>query len=167
MGKITKSIYKKRHKKERSDDEKIIEGIALSIVFLSLSILLYINPDFFEMHVITHTIGAILGLIGLIGFTIEISKTRFKITEGISEFVTGIILSIIPLLLLFHFYVWYVNILSLFIGMFALYGLFLGLIKIINQFVRNEANIFIKIPALLLNGSIFILTLLQIIEIIS
>jgi hypothetical protein len=145
---------------------KIAEGIALSLSLLLCSLYLYLNPDFIGQPIITRTVGAILGFIGIIGFLSELSKaTDESLKKPINEIMASLIIGLVIFSLMYFFTNWFVNIIVIILAVVGLFGFLRGVAHILLLTWMPGGNNVIKLPVLLLNAAIFALTLLQILQI--
>ncbi|RFB11482.1 hypothetical protein DZB84_20685 [Bacillus sp. HNG] len=154
-------------KREKSDEEKVIEGIALGIAFLCLSAFLYMKPDFLGYELISNIVGAFFGLFGLVGVLTEIRKTQEEIGEAVMEIGVAIFLGTISFVLMYFFSNVFVNIVILLLFLFTIYAALSGTFKIIKMQLKKNTNILLKIPMAILNVLIFALTVLQILQIVE
>lgn len=72
----------------------IITGLALSSTFIFIAIFLYFKQDYFIIPAISHVISIICGLIGSMGFSIEIDNISNK-PKGIGEIIFGGIFALV------------------------------------------------------------------------
>ncbi|ALC80436.1 hypothetical protein [Bacillus gobiensis] len=149
--------------------KKLIEGTALFLSFLITSIVLYFIPDFIGNQIVTRSIGIIFGLIGIMGFTVELTNLRISSNEEIKsalmDMVVGLFLGIIIFLLLYFFANWFVHIVVTLLMLLAIYAALRSVIKLIFLTDFLNRNILIKLPVIILNIAIFTLTLLQVLQI--
>lgn len=145
---------------------KIADGIALSLSFLLCSLYLYFNPEFIGNPIITRTIGVILGFIGIIGFLTELSKaTDESLKDATNNIFAGCFVGMVIFGLMYFFSNWFVNILVIILALLGMYGFLKGVAQILVTTWSSGGNVVIKLPVLLLNGAIFALTFLQILQI--
>ncbi|WP_413380314.1 hypothetical protein [Alkalihalobacillus sp. 1P02AB] len=157
----------KKQKVEKSEADKLIEGIAIALAFLIISFYLYLNPSFLTWPILTNGIGAFFGIVGLMGFLLELGKINMKFESGIKDIVAGFFVGVIVFLLIYFTDNLYVNLLVVFLSIIVIYGIISGFIKIVKSFVESNTNIFLRIPVIILNVAIFVLTILQLVEIIN
>lgn len=147
------------------DKIKIAEGISVALAFFLCSILLYLNPTFLGNEFITSFTGALLGFIGIVGFLLEISKVfKESLKSAISDVGVALFLGIIVILLHYFFSNIFVNWVIILLLLIVMYGFFRGVFKIVLLFNFNGKNILLKIPLLLLNLSVFTVSILQILK---
>lgn len=147
------------------DKIKIAEGISVALAFFLCSVLLYLNPTFLGSEFTTSLTGVVLGFIGIVGFLIEISKVfKESLKSAISDVGTSLFLGIVVVLLRYFFSNIFVNWIIVFLLLMLLYGFFKGVLKIVLLSNFNGKNILLKIPLLLLNLSVFTVSILQILK---
>ncbi|WP_052125294.1 hypothetical protein [Lysinibacillus boronitolerans] len=147
------------------DKIKIVEGISVALAFFICSILLYLNPTFLGNEFITSLIGAVLGFIGIVGFLLEISKV-FKESLKSAIIDVGVALFFGTILVLLHYFFSniFVNWVIIILLLIVIYGFFRGVLKIVILSNFNGKNILLKVPLLLLNLSVFTVSILQILK---
>ena len=92
------SVENETENKEQKKEKKVvfsekidsaINGYAVGFTFLLISAFLLINNTYFKWALLTYSIGAVFGLIGLLGIGAELDKSkRFK---GVANIVLGLI----------------------------------------------------------------------------
>ena len=70
--------------------DSAINGYAIGLSFTGIGIFLLLKPDYFAIPVISYVVGAIIGVIGVLGTGVELSK-HSKV-KGMGALVTGILL---------------------------------------------------------------------------
>lgn len=77
----------------------IVKGISTAIALLTGSFYLYINPDFFGYQLVTNIVGAIIGVIGVLGFITEAGKMNENLKPYIRDLATRFLIIVIIILL--------------------------------------------------------------------
>ena len=115
--------------------DSAINGYAIGISFTGIGVFLLFKPDYFAIPLISYIVGAIIGVIGVLGTGVDLSK-HSKV-RGLGYIVTGIILLAGWLLgyILVHS-VW-LNIVIFALLVFGCYLVCLGLIQGVVSIVRN------------------------------
>lgn len=146
------------------------DGIALAFTFLAIATFLYFLPNYFKIQTATRAAAIIFGVIGVIGLGIELNKFK-KI--GFDNLGIGLALGVVWVTLFYFFPIWWVNIITLPILLFALFGIILGLVHISNNLIFNAAPIkerfFKRVPLIIgqvLGITLVILQILKILKII-
>ena len=149
--------------------KKLIESLSIAFAFLLTSIVLYIMPDFIGNQIVTRSIGVIFGLIGVAGLMVELTNMKKNSNEefksAMQDMAVGIFLGVIILLLLYFFSNWFVHLIVTLLMIFAIYGTFSSILKMLILTDFSKRHIFIKLPIILLNIAIFTLTILQLLQI--
>ncbi|MGG3662080.1 hypothetical protein [Bacillus gobiensis] len=149
--------------------KKLIEGTSLFLSFLITSIVLYFIPDFIGNQIVTRSIGIIFGLIGIMGFMVELTNLRISSNEEVKsslmDMAVCVFLSIIIFLLLYFFKNWFVHLTVTLLMLLSIYAGLRSIIKLIILTDLLKRNIFIKLPVIILNIAIFALTILQLLQI--
>ncbi len=117
---------------------------------------------------ISRIASIIIGIIGIIGMTIELSKLIEKKINGITDFGVGITLLVIWGSTYYYFNHPICNFLILFLLLLGCYGCLIGIDKILESI--KTATIpwtFKQIGIMIANCAVFLLTVLQIIQIIT
>lgn len=70
--------------------DSAINGYAIGLSFTGIGIFLLLKPDYFAIPVISYVVGAIIGVIGVLGTGVELSK--LSKVKGMGALVTGILL---------------------------------------------------------------------------
>ena len=70
--------------------DSAINGYAIGLSFTGIGIFLLLKPDYFAIPFISYAVGAIIGVIGVLGTGVELSK-HSKV-KGLGALVTGILL---------------------------------------------------------------------------
>lgn len=125
MNKVNKETNRQIVFSEKTDDA--INGYALAITFVLISIFVFVKNDYFYFPIIANIVGVFLGIIGIVGCGIEISKSVS--IKGIGN----ICLGILCLLLWYAIYICInniiLNILVFSLLMLGCYGIALGILQ--------------------------------------
>lgn len=122
------------------DVDSKISGFALVLAFLSTGIFLLLFPSYFGNKLAATIIRWIFILIGIIGLIGEVSKTNKSNIKGLDNFIIGIILFGVWAVLFVYINMWLINVISFFIFLIGLYGLYRGLMEIIYSSVQTVKN---------------------------
>lgn len=74
--------------------DSVITGLALSSTFIAIAIFLYFKQDYFIIPAISHVLSIICGLIGSMGFSVEIDNISNK-PKGLGEIIGGGIFALV------------------------------------------------------------------------
>jgi hypothetical protein len=152
-----------------SDSTKgFIDGLSLSLAFLISSIVLYFVPDFIWHPLITRSLGVLMGIIGILGFLVELNKTPIKnpeVKEALREVGAGLFIGVIIIFLLYFFTNGLIHLIITFLMVLSIYGTLKGVFKLVVATEFSKANVFQKIPLIVLNIAIFTLTIMQLLQI--
>lgn len=149
-------------KKERKWDR-----VALAGSFILVVIFLSVNSDYLGHELISRIVAIIFGILGIGGMTSELSKIINKKVDGIMDLVVGTIILILWGGIYYHWDYPVVNFFLLFLLLLGFYGVLIGIAKIIESIKTATITWTIKQMAIVIaNCSVFILTILQIIQII-
>lgn len=159
-------------KKNNKTKDTVIEklnGIAIALSLLIISTFLYIYPEYLEINIISNIIGTILGIIGLVGFILEIGEYVEDFKEGFNYLGTGIFLTLFSIVCLYFSQHLFMKFTILLLSILSIYSLLLGLFYIayvsLNKTDKKQS---IKgVLATILNFLIFVLTVLQLLEILN
>lgn len=167
MEKGEESNLSKNHSNNSTD---ITKGISTAIALLLGTIFLYVNPNFFGSQLVSYTIGALLGFIGIIGFMIEISKMNNKLSPLFKELASILIIGTLIVILYYIFSNLFVNIIVFILFLtcvYALSNLVINFSILISLEKEAFKKVLTKIPIIVLNSLIFVLTVMQILQIID
>lgn len=160
---------KNREKNNKTEAERIIEGVSLWLAFLLVSVYLYITPDYFYYTWITKTTSIFFGVLGVIGLSLELNKLNNNDTKlGLDNL--GIGLGIGALWLYLNSVNIYpiLNVALLFLLLLSIYGILMGLIGMLVNIFSNSSSwrkvVFVKLPILIAQLCAFVLTALQLLE---
>lgn len=150
--------------------KNLIDGISLSTTFLGTSFFLYFNPDFIGLPIVARSIGVILGLIGLMGFMVELSKlntanTNEEVKKAREDLGIGIFIAVLMLTILYFFSYWWVHLLVIVLMLLAIYAIIRGFVTLIVLYDWSNRSFLTKLPVIILNIAIFVLTILQLLQI--
>ncbi|WP_368900610.1 hypothetical protein [Oceanobacillus oncorhynchi] len=158
-------------KNNKSKDPVVekLNGIAVALSLLIISTFLYMYPEYLGINIISNIIGTILGIIGLVGFILEIGKFDEDFSEGFKYLGVGIFLTLIIIICLIFLQYFFVRIIILFLGLLSIYSLLLGVFYIVYIVInKTDKKQSIKgVLAATLNVLIFVLTVLQLLEILN
>ena len=149
-------------KKERKWD-----GVALAGSFILVVIFLSVNSDYLGHELISRIVAIIFGILGIGGMTSELSNIINKKVDGIMDLVVGTIILILWGGIYYYWDYPVVNFFLLFLLLLGFYGVLIGIAKMIESIKTATITWTIKQMAIVIaNCSVFILTILQIIQII-
>lgn len=117
-----------------------ISGFALVLTFLSIGIFLLLFPNYFGNKFAATIIRWIFILIGIIGLIVELSKTKNSNIKGFDDFIIGVVLVGVWTVLFVYINIWWINVISFFVFLMGLYGLYEGLIEIIYSTIQTVKN---------------------------
>jgi len=145
-----------------------IEGLSVGTSFLTVSLFVYLRPEFLYNTLLSHVIGLIVGIVGFIGIMIELNKKNKNYREGADDITIGGIIIIIIILLNKYLHFFVVHLVILILLFLAVYGILLGIFKMLkNVYKQGKKAIIFKIPIFIMNCCVFILTILQLIKILN
>lgn len=115
--------------------DSAINGYAIGFSFTGIGVFLLLKPDYFAIPLISYIVGAIIGVVGVLGTGVELSK-HSKV-KGLGNLVIGILFLGGWLL----GYIWvhsiWLNIPIFLLLILGCYAVFLGLIQGMVSIVRN------------------------------
>lgn len=118
--------------------DSAINGYALAITFIAVSVFLVVKNDYFFYPIISYIIGVVSGVIGILGLGVELSKN--KSIKGIGSFWIGATFLVLWAICYFNFNNVFTNIVT-FSLLFGLYPALIGLFQIIYSiFVANNSD---------------------------
>ncbi|MDM8100925.1 hypothetical protein [Oceanobacillus oncorhynchi] len=146
-----------------------LNGIAVALSLLIISTFLYMYPEYLGFNILSNSIGTFLGIIGLVGFILEIGKFDEDFSEGFKYLGVGIFLTLISIACIYFLQYLFVKIIILFLSLLSIYSLLLGLFYIVYiVLTKKDKKQSIKgVLATTLNFLIFVLTVLQLLEILN
>ena len=115
--------------------DSAINGYAIGLSFTSIGLFLLLKPDYFTIPIISYIAGAIIGVIGVLGTGIELSK-HSKV-KGLDSIVFGIVFLGVWALAYVKVRSLLLNIVVFIFLVIGCYGVCLGLIQGIVSIVRN------------------------------
>lgn len=151
--------------------DSAINGYALSITFISVGLFLLNNLNYFGNSIVSIVILIFFTIIGIAGVFLELSKN--KLLKGVDDFGTGAIFFGGWLGIYLFINVTWLNIVSFVALIFGIYGMSLGLIRVVysilndakqsdKRFKKSIVNILKLLPSL----ASFVLVVFNIIKII-
>ena len=149
-------------KKERKWD-----GVALAGSFILIVMFLSVNSDYLGHQLISRIVAIIFCILGIGGMTSELSKIIDKKIDGIIDFGVGILILVLWGFIYYHWNYPVVNFFILVLLLVGFYGVLIGMAKIIESIKTATITWTIKqVGIVIANCSVFILTILQILQII-
>ena len=119
--------------------DSAITGYAIGISFTGIGVFLLLKPDYFAIPLISYIVGAIIGVIGMLGTGIELSK-HSKV-KGLGKLVTGMICLAGWVLGYILVHSTWLNVLIFILLVVGCYTVCLGLIQGVVSIARNiQAN---------------------------
>lgn len=141
-------------------------GICISGAFIFILGFLYLNPDYLGNRVVNGMISTLSGIIGIVGLTVELSKLMKKI-DGLIDLGSGCFFIVIWQVIYDNWNYAFLNFLILFFLFFGVYGILNGVAKIIESIRSSSAAFSFKsIGIMTANLAVFLLTVLQIVQIV-
>lgn len=115
--------------------DSAINGYALGISFVGIGVFLLLNPDYFAIPIVSYIIGAIIGIIGVLGTGVELSKaSRVK---GLGNIVVGLIFLAVWLIGYLKAQLLPLNIVLFVCLIIGCYAVCLGLFQSLYSIIRN------------------------------
>ena len=140
--------------------------ICISGAFIFILGFLYLNPDYLGNRVVNGMISTLSGIIGIVGLTVELSKLMKKI-DGLIDLRSGCFFIVIWQVIYDNWNYAFLNFLILFFLFFGVYGILNGVAKIIESIRSSSATFSFKsIGIMTANLAVFLLTVLQIVQIV-
>lgn len=115
--------------------DSAIDGYAVGFLFIAVGLFLLFEPSYFAVPVATNIIGAVIGLIGVIGTGVELSKSA-KI-KGIDDLAIGAALFLGWLIQYVYIHALWANIVFFVVLVVGIHGVFQGLFRAIYSIVDN------------------------------
>lgn len=155
----------------KSDDEKekVIKDFSTYAALLVGSLFLYLNPDFFGYTLISYSVGMICGIIGLLGFIIELSRISDFFYQLSKEIVVSFGLLVL-IIILIPFDNIFINIIVFLLILAFTYSISSNFMKTVGIILHENTTLkkfLAKAPMAILNILIFILTTMQIFQIVQ
>ena len=137
---MAKKQKEKKPKKILFSEEidSAINGFAVGFLFIGTGLFLLLKPDYFEEPVASYIVGAIIGLFGVMGTGIEISKaTKLK---GMDMLSIGAVFFVGWLVQYVYIHALWANIVFFFLLIIGTYGILLGLFRAIYSIIHSAKN---------------------------
>lgn len=115
--------------------DSAINGYALGVSFLGIGVFLLAKPDYFFSPIVSYILGAIIGIFGVCGAGVELSKSS-KI-KGMDNLAYGLAFSVAWLIAYLKISTLWANIVFFFFLVFGTYSICLGLIQGIYSIINN------------------------------
>lgn len=115
--------------------DSAINGYAIGISFTGIGVFLLLKPDYFAIPIISYIVGAIIGVIGVLGTGVELSK-HSKV-KGLGNLIMGMLLLGGWLLGYTQVHAVWLNIVIFLLLVLGCYAVCLGLIQSIVSIARN------------------------------
>lgn len=115
--------------------DSAIDRYAVGFLFIAVGLFLLLEPNYFAVPVATYIIGAIIGLIGVIGTGIELSKSA-KI-KGIDDLAIGAALFLGWLIQYVYIHALWANIVFFIFLIAGIHGVLQGLFRATYSIVDN------------------------------
>ncbi len=115
--------------------DSAINGYAIGISFIGIGIFLLLEPNYFSLSVASYILGAIIGIVGVIGTGIELGKSSGM--KGLDNMMLGFIVFLVWLFLYLRFSNPWVNIISFTLLIIGSYAILLGLFQGVYSIIRN------------------------------
>lgn len=115
--------------------DSTINGYAVGFLFIAIGLFLLFEPGYFAEPVASYIIGAVIGLVGVMGTGIELSKNA-KI-KGVDVLAIGVALFVIWLLQYVYIHALWANIVFFVFLVLGIYGVLLGLFRAVYSIVDN------------------------------
>lgn len=134
---MAKKEKEKRQKKIVFTEEidSTINGYAIGISFTGIGVFLLLKPDYFAIPLISYIVGAIIGVFGVLGTGIELSK-HSKV-KGLGNLILGIVLLAGWLLGYIKVHSIWLNIVIFVLLVLGCYAICVGLIQGVVSIVQN------------------------------
>lgn len=115
--------------------DRAFNGFALSITFIGFGIFLLLKPEFLFTPIISSVFGAIIGLFGMIGAGIELSRcTKIKGLDNLAVGIVFLLIGVVVHILLDYILVTIFCFLAI---IFGVYGFVLGMIQGVYSTIQN------------------------------
>ncbi len=134
---MAKKEKEKKPKKILFSEEidSAINGFTVGFLFIGIGLFLLLKPDYFAEPVASYIVGAVIGLFGIMGTGVEISKaTKIK---GMDMFSVGAGFFIAWLVQYVYIHKLWANIAFFVWLVIGVYGLLLGLFRAIYSIIYN------------------------------
>ena len=118
--------------------DSALNGYAVGFLFIGIGLFLMLKPDYFAEPVASYIIGAVIGLFGVMGTGVELSKsTKIK---GIDMLSIGATLFVGWLVQYVYIHALWANIVFFFLLVIGAYGILLGLFRAIYSIFENSKH---------------------------
>lgn len=117
------------------ETDSAINGYAIGISFTGIGVFLLLKPDYFAIPIISYIVGAIIGVIGVLGTGVELSK-HSKV-KGMGNLTAGMLFLSGWLWGYLKVHAIWLNILIFILLVLGCYLVCLGLIQSVVSIVRN------------------------------
>jgi len=146
--------------------ESVLEGIAVWIAFLGVGGFLYFNPLYTGSTIISYSLTLLCLFIGLVGLGIELNKLGDKGNSvGFDDLGLGLGFGL-AWAFVYNFYpIGLANIGSLILFYFSIYGMTIGIIKILRNLFSTKKGFIVKLPIVIAQIAAFIATIATILDI--
>ena len=157
------------NKSEKHDS--IRQESAVGVTFLLIATFLYLNPEYLGSEIFSLIVIVLSFVIGVstLGIALnKISDTKNKL--GFDDLGIGLGLGIIWAVIYYYFPIFWVNILTLVILFFGIYGVASGILGIIYNLLfqtSNKKKLFVKIPIVIVQFTAFIAAVFTILNILE
>ena len=160
-------VESKESKPTDKNDNSTNNAISLGITFVIISSFLYLNPEFLGINLVSYIIGSVMGVVGFFGMVLVVDKLDKKFNEAINNIAISIFFGLIVYAIYYFFSNIIINIILLFLSIFVIFAFVSGVLQIVQVIVLEHdiKQSSIKISVFVLNLLIFILTILQILQI--
>ncbi|KYG92157.1 hypothetical protein [Metasolibacillus sp. FSL K6-0083] len=146
----------------------IQQGIALSITFFIIGGLLYFNPYYTGSIVFSYLLTILSLLIGIIGLGIELNKLGDQTVKlGFDDLGIGLGLVIAWATIYYFFPIWWVNLITLILLFFGIYGTTIGAIKVLRNLFLSKKSFLLKLPIVIVQFTAFIAAIFTILNILK
>ena len=118
--------------------DSAINGFAVGILFIGIGLFLMLKPDYFAEPVASYIIGAVIGLLGVMGTGVELSKsTKIK---GLDMLSVGATMFVCWLVQYVYIHALWANIAFFPLLVIGAYGILLGLFRTIYSIFENSKH---------------------------
>lgn len=118
--------------------DSAINGYAIGISFTGIGVFLLLKPDYFAIPVISYIVGAIIGVFGVLGTGVELSK-HSKV-KGMGNLTVGMLFLSGWLWGYLEVHSIWLNILIFILLVLGCYAVCLGLIQSVVSIIRNVSE---------------------------
>lgn len=162
---------KKKHRKDKSKEQSLLEGLALWFSFTFTSIVIYLGYLDIGNDGTSKAVAIIIGIIGVVGLSIEVDKLSGGDSSiGLSNLGIGLLMGVIYLTVEEFTNHWLINIILILVLIFTFYGILLGIFMTFRFMLKSGDSwkkvVFIKLPVIIGQLAAFSLTILQIYQVV-